>query len=475
MKQFRKILLIGLLPLTGAMSLNAQTKHEFSIYAGGGLSTLNYSVTAGEQKAGFGGLFGVGYTYFFTPNWGLNTGIELALYNSKFNLTRPLQTTDNATDIEGSAFLYHSTVSNLEEKQKATLLQIPIMLQLQTNGHHKFYAAFGAKLGIPLGKSYNSTGATIVNTGFYSHEDYEYDEQEFVGFGTFRGRGSDGSLDLKMAFLLAAEAGMKWQISGMSLYTGLYLDYGLNNIADDKRAPFVEYNKGNPRNFAMNSVVHAQYRDKSDSRHSFTDKVSPLAFGIKLRLAFGKGKQETKPVVIKPAPVVDDSERLAREAAKAEADRLAREAAAEKAAADKAAADKLAAEKAEADRLAREQAAARQTLKANVAAPIDNYTLSQTALTNKQKQELDQRIAMLKENPDMDVFIYGHTCEIGGDKINEVVGLARAERAKEYLISKGIAPKRILGTASRLDREPLVPNTSEPNRKLNRRVAIVVN
>jgi len=468
-----KITMIAVVGLLLCTTLSAQTEHEFSIYGGAGISTLNYSVTVGEQKMGFGGQLGLGYTYFFSPNLGLRSGLELALYNSKFNL-KELSTTNEAVDLYGDMFIYRSKISDLEEKQRGILFQIPVMLQFQGNGNHKFYGAVGAKLGLPIGKSYSNTGGAIYNTGFYGHENYEYDEQEFVGFGHFKGRGSDGSLDLKMAFLLSAEAGMKWQLSGMSLYTGIYFDYGLNNIADDKTAPLIEYNRPNPRNFTMNSIIHAQYSDASATKgHSFTDKVKPMAIGIKLRLAFGGAKKTVTPAPA-PRPIVDDSERLAREAAaKAEAERLAKEAA-ERAAAEKAAAEKAAAEKAEAERLAREKAAALQAIKGNIAEPVDGYTVSQTALTNKQKQELDKRIALLQENPDMNVFIYGHTCEIGSDKVNERVGLARAEQAKAYMISKGIDAKRITGTASKLEKEPLVSNTNESNRKLNRRVVIMV-
>ena len=63
---------------------------------------------------------------------------------------------------------------------------------------------------------------------------------------------------------------------------------------------------------------------------------------------------------------------------------------------------------------------------------------------------------------------------MGDEAINERIGLLRAERAKAYMISQGIEENRILGTISKLDTEPLVPNTNEENRRKNRRVELVV-
>jgi OOP family OmpA-OmpF porin len=56
--------------------------------------------------------------------------------------------------------------------------------------------------------------------------------------------------------------------------------------------------------------------------------------------------------------------------------------------------------------------------------------------------------------------------------VNDRVALQRAEKVKKYLISKGIAENRILGVVSKRDTEPLVPNTNEENRIINRRVEI---
>lgn len=451
----------------------AQNKHEFSVYGGGGLSTLNYKVSVGEQQNGFGGQFGLGYTFFFSPKWGLGTGVEMAFYNARFSMDN-FSNRYTTTDMDGNSFEFRSTLTNYEEKQGAMLLQIPLMLHFQTGNTHRFYAALGGKIGIPLSGIYESTNDGLKNSGYYAHEDYEYTTQEFMGFGTFKGKDVTGDLDFKTAFFVSAEAGMKWKLAGKwSLYTGLYVDYGLNNIyqTQDPAPQFVAYNSENPQDFTVNSILASQYMQNGISQ-TFTDKINPLAAGVKIALSLGCGQHKEK-TAAQTEPVVNNTENQAQR----EAEEQARKAAAEKAEADRLAqeqeAQRLAAEKARREEQAKQKQRALQ-IQQEIQQPIENYALSQVELTAAQKQELDAKIVLLQQNPEIAVYIYGHTCDLSGDAVNEKVGLRRAEKAKEYLISKGIAESRILGIASKRDTEPMVPNNSEENRKKNRRVEIVI-
>jgi len=464
-------------------ALNAQYRHEFSLYGGGGLSTLKYDVVTGTQKNGLGGHFGVGYHYFFSPKWGLGTGLEGALYHARFELNN-YQTRYQAIDMESNPFEFRSTLNDHKEKQSAMLLQIPLMLQYQTGKKHQFYAAAGGKVGFPLSGKYKISGSNVQNSGYYAEEDYEYTTQEFMGFGAFSNVKSSGDLSFKTAFFASADLGVKWKLNdkGWSLYTGIYVDYGLNNIADAKNSRhLVAYNTTNPRDFAVNSVIHSHTQN---SAQSFTDKIIPIAAGIKLRLAFGKGSAakkdgtdnsdalvSEKPAGEDPSAALAAAEEQARKD-KEEADRLAKAAEEQRLADEKARQDearRLADEKAQQDEARRRADDMQEIMR-----PVGGYALSETPLNNVQKSDWDKIIALLQRHPEMKVFIYGHTCNTGGTEINEKIGLQRAENVKAYLLSKGIAQDRILGTASKRDTEPLVPNNSEENRKKNRRVELVV-
>jgi len=304
-KQIIKIVATGLFFLSG-IAIDVQAQHEFSVSGGGGLSTLDYNVSTGKQKNGYGGQLGLGYCYFFSSDFGVGTGVEYALYNAGFN-ANSISTCHSATDIDGDDFEFRSAIVGYHEHQQATLLQIPLMLHYQISfiGRYllnqsqrpsahsqtgylwKFYASAGAKAGIPISGKYTGEAAIINNSGVYADEVYEYKTQRFMGFGTFTDKNIDGDLELKTALLLSLETGVKLKIKReLWLYVGAYLDYGLNNIAKAQNS-FVEYNTNDPRNFLVNSVAQSQYAPTGGSEQPFTYNLKPVVAGVKLKLALG--------------------------------------------------------------------------------------------------------------------------------------------------------------------------------------------
>ena len=281
--------------LCGGGELFAQHKYEFSGHGGFGLSTLNYETAVGEQKNGFGENFGFGFRYFFKPNWGVGSGLELAIYNAKFTMDDYEIRYITYDNVEKTDFEFRSRVRNYEDKQRAILLQIPLMLQYRTLGKRQFNAGAGVKIGIPVNGKYEAT-ADLHNCGYYDFENNEpcYDTQEFRGFGDFLGRKSDGNLDFNTAYFISAEAGIKLkQLSEkISLHAGAYLDYGLNNILKDRDVAslplIVEYGTTDPNAFRLNGVMNSRYAQSGGALRTFTDKVKPLAVGVKVSLVFGK-------------------------------------------------------------------------------------------------------------------------------------------------------------------------------------------
>ena len=268
--------------------------HEFSIYGGSGWSPLRYQLSLGDRSGGMGGDFGVGYTWFlvkekvtdteyvFHERWGMHTGIGLGLYNAKAKLNNVETIRKDLRDDEGDRFDLYTTIAGYSETQKTMFLNIPVMALFQIN---QFYVMGGVKAGIPLRGKYSSKDATLTNVGDYIDYDNKLETQTFAGYGSFRGKNSEGDLKLGVFVMLALEAGMNWRISDkLLLYAGAYFDYGLNNAFKGKRMSFVNYNSGNPENFTTNSVLSSYTDDGKLS--TFTDKVNMMSVGIKLRLAF---------------------------------------------------------------------------------------------------------------------------------------------------------------------------------------------
>lgn len=87
------------------------------------------------------------------------------------------------------------------------------------------------------------------------------------------------------------------------------------------------------------------------------------------------------------------------------------------------------------------------------------------------KPILDQFAQGLNQQASMEVKIVGHTDSTGGDAVNYPLSVRRAESARGYLVSRGVAASRI-STEGRGSREPLADNTTEVGRARNRRIDI---
>ena len=236
------IIILTIFPILG------YSQHEISIFGGGGISGLHYSATVGHPKSGFGGQFGLGYRFFFSPELGAGVNIGISQYKTDFHAEN-INLSYGATDMEGAIFDFRSSVNGYEENQNVTFLQIPVVLQYQLRN---YYVAGGFKAGIPLSGKYGSTVYALKNSGYYFEDNYEYTTQKFMGFGTFNGIDSKGDLEFKTAFSITFESGLKLKFDKLFLYVGVYFDYGLNNTIDKTTLQFVEYNKANPDVFVLN-------------------------------------------------------------------------------------------------------------------------------------------------------------------------------------------------------------------------------
>jgi outer membrane protein OmpA-like peptidoglycan-associated protein len=99
---------------------------------------------------------------------------------------------------------------------------------------------------------------------------------------------------------------------------------------------------------------------------------------------------------------------------------------------------------------------------------FDRYSLRPEAV-----RALDEAIAVLQQNADVNVEIEGHTCNIGTAEYNLALGERRATAVREYLTSRGIAASRFR-TVSYGEERPKHDNAREETRRLNRRAALVV-
>jgi outer membrane protein OmpA-like peptidoglycan-associated protein len=85
---------------------------------------------------------------------------------------------------------------------------------------------------------------------------------------------------------------------------------------------------------------------------------------------------------------------------------------------------------------------------------------------------LDEVVSVLADNPKISLEVQGHTDNQGGDAYNMKLSQSRADAVKAYLVAHGIEAGRLASTGYGFH-QPLVPNNSDANRALNRRVQFI--
>jgi outer membrane protein OmpA-like peptidoglycan-associated protein len=85
---------------------------------------------------------------------------------------------------------------------------------------------------------------------------------------------------------------------------------------------------------------------------------------------------------------------------------------------------------------------------------------------------LDAVVDVLNKNPDIRLEVQGHTDNRGSAAYNKNLSNRRAASVKNYLMAHGITPGRLTSMGYGFDR-PIVDNSTEQNRALNRRVQFI--
>lgn len=101
------------------------------------------------------------------------------------------------------------------------------------------------------------------------------------------------------------------------------------------------------------------------------------------------------------------------------------------------------------------------------------FEFGKSILTQIGKDELDKLYSLLLKLPYLKIKIEGHTDDHGENDFNMILSNERVNQILNYLVNKGIQPDRLAAKGFG-ETKPLVPNTSEENRALNRRVEIKV-
>lgn len=101
------------------------------------------------------------------------------------------------------------------------------------------------------------------------------------------------------------------------------------------------------------------------------------------------------------------------------------------------------------------------------------FATNSAELQSTARQNLTTLASSLKNYPNSDVLVVGHTDATGSAEYNQTLSERRAASAKAFLMSQGIAESRIKAEGRGL-REPIADNGTVEGRDANRRIEIAI-
>ncbi len=104
---------------------------------------------------------------------------------------------------------------------------------------------------------------------------------------------------------------------------------------------------------------------------------------------------------------------------------------------------------------------------------LDNvyFDVDKATIKPESYKQLDELVELMKLKKGMEIEIAGHTDNTGSKEHNMELSQRRAEAVKQYLVKKGISPKRIKATGYG-DTQPIATNDTPEGRAKNRRIEV---
>ncbi len=109
--------------------------------------------------------------------------------------------------------------------------------------------------------------------------------------------------------------------------------------------------------------------------------------------------------------------------------------------------------------------------KVNLAAKNVQFETASATLKETSKADLDSIAEILLDNPTINVYVEGHTDNVGAPEDNMTLSQNRADAVRAYLISKGVDGTR-LASKGYGETQPKAGNDTPEGRAINRRVEV---
>lgn len=411
------------------------TRHYLDLYGFGGVSHWNYPFEGGVVRVGVGFGAGAGYTFFFHPCVGLQTGLSFSRIASTARLTEPMewsqwQDGSALTDYMGDLYTHRTAFEGWKEQEQAYLIEVPLGLRFRyfkdKDSRAGLHAAVGAKAAIPVWANYQNHSGTLTHTGWY--EQWQLLLYDLPGrFEREEVRAQEENMTRRLRTInaeLYGEIGIAIRINvHYELYIAAFGQYTVNDMNGTAKADrgALGFRDETNRYPFMNEYKGLVGTDRVGAIH-------PWMAGVKVGLSIWPGKtdkerkKELKKLMrqypeMAVREVVHDTiflhDTICPEKSIAEENRIEAPTAAQEAL------DSLLSE-------------------AVIWFPFDEYVpILEPAYI------LDSVAAMMHRHPSLRIHVNGHACRLGTDRYNQRLALLRAKAVADLLEQKGVAAERM--------------------------------
>ena len=347
-----------------------------------------------------------------------------------------------ATDTDGENYEYRTYYNNWKEKQKLMFLDIPLGLQFRHTLNKKIglLAMAGVKMAIPVHSTFETTGGEIATTGYYSQYEVELKDMPQHGFVSITDH-LTGDVSIKTSYSGFADLGATFTLTPkIDLYTGAYLDYGLNSLG--KRVDKLVYQKDGVYNgiLASDQVGNAK----------------TVSMGLKLGMLWHFGNKQEVPEIVKVTPISKKATFLKTPLVD-EVPRVVR------------------AEQHETTTVVKAVKHANETSYKNAMAIAGTIRIvfNSNQPSGTEDSKINALSEILKANPDVTIQIISQIEDSGPQKGDYELGLQRASLVRQKFLKNGVPSSQLLRLAKAMDSS----TTSKPstaNGIIQRVVTIVV-
>ncbi len=287
----KRILLTCSILLAACMARAAEPQHYMDIHAGAGVGSWGYTLNGGTTQAGNSYSAGAGYTWFFLPTVGLQTGLRATRISSYARLTGTIEY-GPLSDYQGEQYIHRVTFADWREQQEAWLLEVPVGLRFKyfadDDSRAGLHAAVGVSMAVPVYATGHTTGS-VTHTGRYDCWQLTLHDLP----GRFMTESADQRSDIKSR--LSAVNAMMYAEIGTAIRLGVrtqlivsaYAQYSLTDFSAVKpadRTPIGFANANNGYTF-MTEYKGLFGTDKAGS-------LTPWTAGLKLGLSIWPGRTD---------------------------------------------------------------------------------------------------------------------------------------------------------------------------------------